>query len=465
MPPQLAALICILFILYLFWVDRKRSEDVSSALWIPLIWMLLAGSRYVSQWLNLGSPVGSADAYLEGDPLNRNVFLLLMVAGVIVLSRRKLAWGHLLTHNSWIWLYFLFAGFSILWSDYPDVAFKRLIKALGNVIMALVVLTEKRPYEAVGVVLRRLAFLLVPLSILFIKYFPDLGRSYHPWTYEPMFTGVASNKNSLGQICLLAGIYFCWTLLHGWDERSKLGRGLSITLDVVFLSMIAWLIHEANSATSLACLILVAGILLASRLPSVARAPRRIMVLGMAAVCLFGVLEVTLDFSGSVVSLLGRDVTLTTRVPMWEGLREMAANPLVGVGYESFWLGDRLDVLQEKYGGIHQAHNGYLELYLNLGLVGLGLIVGSILSGLLKVRNHLSMNYPAAILRLCFIVTVAVYNYTEATFYGVSNMWLLLFLGIVDISGQERGAGTHFQLSGSWGKEVGTRLASPIRGK
>ena len=384
-------------------------------------------------------PVDSPDAYLEGDPLNRNVFLLLMVAGVIVLSWRKLAWGHLLTHNSWIWLYFLFGGVSVLWSDYPDVSFRRLIKALGNVIMALVVLTEKRPYQAVGVVLRRLAFLLVPLSILFIKYFPDLGRAYSRWTYEPMFTGVALQKNGLGQICLLAGIYFCWTLLHGRDERPKLGRGLSITLDVVFLSMIAWLIHKANSATSLACLILVAGMLLASRLPSVARAPRRIMVLGMAVVCLFGVLEVTLDVSDSVVSLLGRDATLTTRVPMWEGLRKMAANPLVGVGYESFWLGDRLDALQDKYGGIRQAHNGYLELYLNLGVVGLGLIVGSILSGLLKVRKHLSMDYPAAILRLCLIVAVALYNYTEATFYGVSNMWLLLFLGIVDISGQERG--------------------------
>ncbi len=439
MPPQLAALICILFILYLFWVDRKRSEDVSSALWIPLIWMLLAGSRYVSQWLNLGSPVGSPDAYLEGDPVNRNVFLLLMVAGVIVLGRRKLAWGRLLAHNGWIWLYFLFGGVSILWSDYPDVSFRRLIKALGIVIMALVVLSEKRPYEAVGVVLRRLAFLLVPLSILFIKYYPDLGRTYNPWTYEPMFIGVAQHKNGLGQICLLAGIYFCWTLLWGRDERLRLGRGLSITLNVVFLSMIVWLLHMANSATSLACLVLVAGMLLASRLPPVARAPRRIMVLGIVVIFLFGVLEVTLGVSDSVVTLLGRDPTLTTRVPMWEGLRAMAANPLVGVGYESFWLGDRLDVLQDKYGGIHQSHNGYLDLYLNLGLVGLSLIVGSMLSGLIKVWNHLSTDYPAAILRLCLIVTVAVYNYTEATFYGVNNMWLLLFLGIVDISGQERG--------------------------
>ncbi len=437
MPPKLAALICILFMLYLFWVDRKRSEDVSKALWIPLVWMFLAGSRYVSQWLNLGAPIDSPDVYLEGSPVDRNVFFLLIVAGVIVLSRRRLAWVHLLTHNKWIWLYFLFGGISFLWSDYPFVSFKRLIKALGTVIMALVILTEKRPYEAVAVLLRRLAFLLVPLSILLIKYYPSLGRTYHRWTYEAMFTGVATQKNGLGQICLIAGIYFCWALLLRGGKRLKLGGRLSILMDVVFVGMIAWLLLKANSATSLVCLVLVAGMLLASRMPSVAREPRRIMALGIAAVCLFGVLEVTLDLSDSVVALLGRDQTFTSRMPLWEGLREMVANPLVGFGYESFWLGDRLRAVWDKYGQIHQAHNGYLEAYLNLGLIGLGLIVGCMLSGLLKVRRHLSKDYPAAILRLCFIVTVAFYNYTEACFHGVNNMWLLFLLGIMDISGQE----------------------------
>ena len=208
MAPQLAALLFTLFILYLFWIERKRSEGVSRALWIPLIWMFFAGSRYASEWLNLGAPAGSADVYLEGNPLNRNIFLLLIVAGVIVLSQRPVAWGRLLARNSWIWLYFLFGGFSILWSDYPGVSFKRLIKDMGNVVMALVVLTEKRPYEAVGVVLRRLAFILLPLSVLFIRYYPNLGRSYHPWTYEPMFNGVAAHKNGLGQISLIAATIF-----------------------------------------------------------------------------------------------------------------------------------------------------------------------------------------------------------------------------------------------------------------
>ena len=436
MPPQLAALICIVFILYLFWVDRKRSEDVSRALWIPLIWMFFAASRNLSHWLNLGAPVDSVDAYLEGSPVDRIVFALLMIAGVLVLFRRRLSWGHLLAHNWWIWLYFLFGGFSILWSDYPDVSFKRLVKATGNVIMALVVLTEKRPYEAAGVLLRRLAYVLVPLSILFIKYYPALGRTYHRWTDEAMFTGAAWNKNGLGRICLLAGIYFCWSLFRRWNKRADSGRRLSVGLDLVFLGMISWLLSMANSATALACLVLAASMLLASGLPSVAREPSRIMVLGVAAVCAFGVLEVTLGLSESVVMLLGRDPTLTTRVLMWEELRAMAGNPLVGVGFESFWLGGRLEAVWAQYSGIKQAHNGYLDLYLNLGLIGVALLVGSMLSGLLKVRSHLSKDYPAAILRLCFIVTVALYNYAEATFYGVNSMWVLLLLGIMDVSGQ-----------------------------
>jgi hypothetical protein len=52
---------------------------------------------------------------------------------------------------------------------------KRWVKDLWNPIMALVILTERRPYEAVGVVLRRLNLLLLPLSILFIKYYLELG--------------------------------------------------------------------------------------------------------------------------------------------------------------------------------------------------------------------------------------------------------------------------------------------------
>ena len=78
-----------------------------------------------------------------------------------------------------------------------------------------------------------------------------------------------------------------------------------------------------------------------------------------------------------------------------------------------------------------QAHNGFLEVYLNLGFIGFTLLLGSMASGVVKVLRNLKTDYPGAMLRLCFIVTAAPYNWIEATFYGVSNMWVVLLLGVV----------------------------------
>lgn len=85
--------------------------------------------------------------------------------------------------------------------------------------------------------------------------------------------------------------------------------------------------------------------------------------------------------------------------------------------------------------GINQAHNGYLEQYLNLGYVGVGFIVGIIAAALLNIRKQLDSDSAAGLLRLCFVVVAILYNYTEASFYGINNMWLLLLLGCLDVSG------------------------------
>ena len=150
MPPSIIAFFCVLFIFYLFWFDLKKSNDSSNALWIPLIWMFLAGSRYVSSWLNLGGPMGSEQAYLEGSPVDATVFFLLMAIGLLILFGRKLNWGRLFFLNKWIVFYYLYCLISITWADNPFISLKRLIKEWGVVIMALVILSEKKPYESIG---------------------------------------------------------------------------------------------------------------------------------------------------------------------------------------------------------------------------------------------------------------------------------------------------------------------------
>jgi O-antigen ligase len=412
-------------------MDRKKIDGISKAIWIPFIWIAIAGSRFVSHWLEPGT-LSTTDAYMEGSPVDRAVFMLLILVGIVVLIRRRLNWGEIFKNNILIWLYFFFGLVSFIWSDYPLVSFKRWIKASGNIIMILIILTEERPYEALGVILRRFAFLLLPLSVLFIKYYPNLGRSYHMGM--PLATGVSGGKNGLGLTCLLSGIYLCWNLLVNKDSQEGIqsGRNLHFSIYIIMLPMIIWLLYMANSATSTACLIVALVFFLIARQPSVKINPHRIMTICFGAAILFGILELVFDVKDIMITMLGRRPDLTSRVPMWDDLLSMVKNPIIGVGYESFWLGDRMVYLRERWGGLIQAHNGYIEMYLNMGVTGLLFLIGWILSGLRNIYRHLAIDYKAALLRFCFIIVVVLYNYTEAAFYGVNNMWIIFFLSIMD---------------------------------
>ena len=109
---------------------------------------------------------------------------------------------------------------------------------------------------------------------------------------------------------------------------------------------------------------------------------------------------------------------------------------MVGAGFMSFWTGERMQAIWNVMGtGINQAHNGYLKQYVNLGYVGVVFIVGIMLLGLLKARREINIDHAAGVLTLSCVVVAALYNYTEASFYGINNMWVLLLIGCVDVSG------------------------------
>src|SRR5205814_2572374 len=213
MPPSVAAVVFAAGILILFRLDRAEKGDVSPALWIPTTWVLIAGSRMVSEWLQLGPQVQSPDQYLDGSPIDRFVLTLLLMAGLMVLVVRRQRAAAFASANGPLLVFFLYAAASVLWSDYPDVAFKRWTKAFGDLVMILVVLTEADPLEAVKRLLRRGAFLLIPLSLLVIKYYPQWGRGYDRWTWSTYYAGVAGGKNGLGYVVLVVGLGSLWQWL------------------------------------------------------------------------------------------------------------------------------------------------------------------------------------------------------------------------------------------------------------
>ncbi len=434
MSALLATLGCFVLMGAFFWVDRKRSADVSAAVWIPFFWMFFAGSRFASQWLSLGAPESvGAEVYSDGSPIDRNVFLTLVVLALWVLVRRNIDWKAFLSKNAWVVIFFLFCALSAAWSDDPFVSLKRFVKGVGNLAIALVLLTERHPQQALGVVLRRLAFVLVPLSILFIKYFPDLGRAYHMGV--PMFTGVAFQKNSLGQLCMVLAVYFSWALLL---RRSSLRTGSQAPpsdriVAPIMLTMLAWLLHMAQSATALALTVGAVGFFIVARMPRLEQHPRRLVTLGLTLIVAIPTLEYFFNVKDRAIRMLGREPDLTDRAPVWRMVLDMVPNTWVGAGYETFWSGQRMYHIWEKVGGILQAHNGYIDMYANLGLVGVGMLLIAVLVGLVYAVRELRTNYANAVLRIAFILVALIYNYTEAAFKPLNNVFILLLYCIVEL--------------------------------
>src|SRR2546421_534541 len=213
LSPSLASFLTVAFIVFLFRRDIRERPDVSGALWLPLLWFVLICSRPFSGWLNIfGLPVSSAASVEEGSPLDAYFYLALVTAGFCVLIKRQVQLSEVLRQNGWLIAFIAYCFIAIIWSDYPFVAFKRWTKILGHPIMTLIVLTEPDPKEALIRLMKRCAYVVIPVSILFIKYYPELGRSFDEWTGDPMNNGIATDKNMLGADCLILGYFFFWHL-------------------------------------------------------------------------------------------------------------------------------------------------------------------------------------------------------------------------------------------------------------
>lgn len=426
MPTSLAILLTISFVTTIMWWEARRTQEAGQALWLPVLWLTITGSRFVSQWMTLGQPVSAN--YTDGSPLDAIYFLSLILAGITVLARRRISLAEVIRHNPWLVALCLFGLLSVLWSDFPFIAFKRWVKTLGHPVMALIILTEPDPRRALRTVLKRCAFVLVPTSLLFIKYLPQFGRGFDDYTGAAFNRGVGLTKNDLGYICMVFGLFFVWNLLSVRHVEQPANRRLEALLSIAFLSMLGWLLLRSNSATSLAgvSLGIATLLLLRSRLIS----KQHIGAWVIAGLLIAVAAEATFDVYEHVVRMLGRNPNLTDRTEVWADVIALQPNAIVGAGFESFWLGPRLQVLWAKWWWLPtQAHNGYIETYLNLGIVGILLLFGLIVSVFRKIgRQLLTPEADFAGLRLALLFAIIAFNYTEAGFKGVHFVWTLFYI-------------------------------------
>ncbi|MBA3830922.1 MAG: O-antigen ligase family protein [Chthoniobacterales bacterium] len=437
MPPTLALILTLGFIAFLFRRDFREKPDVTWAIWLPILWLLIIASIPVTQWLVIvGLPMLGAVSAEEGSPVDALVFFALIASALYVLSKRRVDLAVVIRGNPWLALFLLYCFLAIFWSDVPFTSFKRWIKILGHPIMILIIFTEPDPREALVGLIKRCAFILFPISILWMKYYPALGRKSDEWG---MMTnvGIAGGKNELGAICLLFGIFLFWRCLQIWRTQKSAARRNELRVLAILLLMIAYNLWKAHSGTSTGCFLLAAAVILGLGIRCV---DKRMIGYYAVAVCIVAVAaQLTFDLYGTIVSLSGHESTIEGRGRLWQVLLETDRNPIFGAGYESYWLGDRLQTIwamPEFRWHPTQAHNGYLETYLNLGIIGLFILIGVILVTFRKCVQDLVRDFEWGRVAMGCLVAIVAHNWTEAGFKGLSTVLFFFYLIALNYPGR-----------------------------
>lgn len=433
MPRQLALVLCAFFVLYLLRFDRRQSRQVSWAIWISTAWMLVTASKSIDQWLGISG--GSRETGGILDPVFQSGLLLL---GLVVLSQRRLNWPEVRKDHVWLILLISFMFVSILWSDSVFIAFKRWIRELTAVVMGLSIVSERDPREAMLSLLRRTVYVLIPSSVLLIKYYHDMGVGYNRWTGDVVWVGVTLQKNGLGRLCLISAFFLLWTFLRRWQKRDVAVGRYQIFAELLLVAMTVWMFKGpstwAASSTAIASFAVGLAVyfgLLWMRKHRIKLSPNTwVIIVG----CIIGVGIVTPFVGGSTVtgftSMLGRNETLTGRTEIWASLLPAAMRqPFLGYGVSSFFTAARIAQFD-----IGEAHNGYLEVMLCLGVVGLFLTTMFLLSSTRRAAMLLAhdSDYDMGSLALCFLVMAAVHNMAESSFDSFTRqlMAVVLFLSL-----------------------------------
>jgi O-antigen ligase len=241
--------------------------------------------------------------------------------------------------------------------------------------------------------------------------------------------GILLHKQYLGRQMAIGAVFFLLNALNNHRFRWVMWAGFSLAVALVLLS---------ESKTSLALSLL--SVLLLPFLKTLRQNYKLAVVLLMILLLLSSSLAVLVlgNLETIIVDMLGKDMTLNNRVPLWTLCLEKALErPLLGYGYGGFWLSEAgFDVFINSWGSEQEgftdyssfhSHNGFLEIFLQLGLLGLSVLMLNLLGIFLRVFSLMVSTKTIEIFCIFeYLILMLLFNYTETqTFISASTMWSL----------------------------------------
>lgn len=255
----------------------------------------------------------------------------------------------------------LFALSTTFWSVNPDVTLRRGIGIVGTTLFAFFLHIRFSRRECLEFLALGLGTAAV-LSYLVVLVNPDVGimDDKHLGSWR----GFYSHKNNLGWAMVVASAVF-----YSMARR----RGY-LSIPGLFLVLSSLLVFLSGSRTSWVVYVLLLLVVPVFRV--LRYSPRAMLGLltALAGVALVAAL-LAIGHYESLLNAMGREATLTGRTTVWLLAIEQGLNHLwTGSGYGAFWLGQSgasFTIWETLGWEAPHGHNSYLDVWLELGLVGL----------------------------------------------------------------------------------------------
>jgi exopolysaccharide production protein ExoQ len=339
-------------------------------------WFAVSALIALAGGLNLLRSQGRyADDVAAGDPFLRTVYASIYGVTLLLLLARPGRFVEALWRQKLLVALLLLIGASFAWSASPDLTLRRAIGTAGASLFGVYLATR----FDLSAQLRLLAWtfgVITVASLFVVVVLPHYGISSE--FHEGSWRGIFTHKQSLGRSMLLGSLVLFMALRGGggktWAAHTLIGASLLLLV-------------MSNSKTALVIAVALAAFYPVASLLR-ARSPLTLAVLCGAAAIGVGGLLVLIEFRESVVESLGKDLTLTGRTDLWliviDVIRE---RPWLGWGLGAFWTGwggPSAYVWNAVGWTPPHAHQGLLDLWLEVGLVGVALFTVMIVVMLVK---------------------------------------------------------------------------------
>ena len=411
-------------------MQQARAIARETSIFPPLeVVLLFAAASYAVFGWTLpsafsGSPGNGAaiEDLSQSNPLNQAIWVSLFIVGAGFVGARILSGIRIVPSLMPILLvgYLTLCLASVFWALSPDIAARRFLQQFIVVFLFVGVTAFARDRLVVLNALYLAFAAAILINVCLLPIIPPTSIGY---------SGLYPQKNLLGVVCALTIIFSVFLLI------SPQVRFKGFIALVMLLSLLLLVVSRSKTSLGLAilCPLLAGAVFLMSRTLRISlRAGAAAMT--VAVLGLLGIAAVLANISADQISLLlFDDTTFTGRTTIWDfAIFNAELRPWLGWGYQSFWAAGPESPNLRATGfltGLNQAHNGYLDVLLETGIVGLAIMIAFLVTLLGAVERKWKSRWDVTLLLLSLIFLGIAHNFMESSLTrGYSSLWMVLLV-------------------------------------